>query len=91
MPLPAVTVNMLATTPALLEILFLHKLAKKRHAVIVNEAHSILIWSASGFRKDFEHVGDMRIFMPNPNSATLSSQVRDSTAHSLHSSQPFQH
>ncbi|KAG8728439.1 hypothetical protein FRC10_004978 [Ceratobasidium sp. 414] len=56
------------------------KLAKKRHVTIVDEAHSIWTWGASGFRKDFERIGDMRVFMPNPNSpmcaatATLSSQ-----------------
>ncbi|KAG9083722.1 ATP-dependent DNA helicase sgs1 [Ceratobasidium sp. 370] len=66
------------------------KLSKKRHVTIVDEAHCIWTWGASGFRKDFERIGDMRVFMPNPNSpmctatATLSSQVRDSVVRSLH-------
>ncbi|KAG8717276.1 hypothetical protein FRC08_007863 [Ceratobasidium sp. 394] len=65
------------------------KLAKKRHITIVDEAHAIWAWGASGFRKDFERIGDMRALMPDPNSpmcaatATLSSQVKDTVVRSL--------
>ncbi|QRV96746.1 DEAD/DEAH box helicase [Ceratobasidium sp. AG-Ba] len=65
-------------------------LAHKRHVTIVDEAHCITTWGSTGFRKDFERIGDMRIKMPNQDApmcaatATLSEKIKDGVVQSLH-------
>ncbi|KAG8739149.1 hypothetical protein FRC10_006096 [Ceratobasidium sp. 414] len=72
------------------QVILSEKLATKRYVTIVDEAHAIWTWGASGFRKDFEGIGDMRVFMPDPNApmcaatAKLSSQVKQSVVWLLH-------
>ncbi|KAG8682025.1 hypothetical protein FRC09_017069, partial [Ceratobasidium sp. 395] len=65
------------------------ELANIRHVTIVDKAHTIRTWGGSGFRKDFERIGDMRIFLPAGNvmcaaTATMSQTVRDGVIKSLH-------
>ncbi|KAG9074186.1 hypothetical protein FRC06_010872, partial [Ceratobasidium sp. 370] len=36
------------------------ELAHKKHVTIVDEAHCIPVWGATGFRKEYERSGDMR-------------------------------
>ncbi|KAG8780171.1 ATP-dependent DNA helicase sgs1 [Ceratobasidium sp. 428] len=53
-------------TNKLWQVILSKDLATKRHFMIVDEAHCITTWGTTGFRKDFERIGDMRVFMPNP-------------------------
>ncbi|KAG8704658.1 hypothetical protein FRC09_003406 [Ceratobasidium sp. 395] len=65
------------------------ELANIRHITIVDEAHTIRTWGGTGFRKDFERIGDMRTFLPGGNvmcaaTATMSETVREAVIKSLH-------
>ncbi|KAG8741631.1 ATP-dependent DNA helicase sgs1 [Ceratobasidium sp. 428] len=63
------------------QVILSKDLATKQHFTIVDEAHCTSTWGATGFRKDFERIGDMRVYMPNPRSpmcaatATMSEKV----------------
>ncbi|KAG8708262.1 hypothetical protein FRC08_018987 [Ceratobasidium sp. 394] len=78
-------------TDKLRQCLLLEKLARKKHITIVDEAHCITTWGNSGFRKDFERIGDMRVFMRDPANApmcaataTLAAGVKPGIVKSLH-------
>ncbi|KAG9086930.1 hypothetical protein FRC06_002812 [Ceratobasidium sp. 370] len=73
------------------QCLLSEKLAGEKHVTIVDEAHCIATWGNSGFRKDFERIGDMRVFMRNPDNAlmcaataTLASCAKPGIIKSLH-------
>ncbi|KAG8795572.1 hypothetical protein FRC12_012669 [Ceratobasidium sp. 428] len=57
--------------------------------MIVDGAHTIQTWGGTGFRKDFQRIGDMRVFLPGGNvmcaaTATMSETVRKAVVKSLH-------
>lgn len=72
------------------KIILSSELAHKRHVTIVDKAHCITTGGSSDFRKDFEHIGDMRVHMPDPDApmcavtAMLSSKIKHGIIQSLH-------
>ena len=46
--------------------LFSKELANQRHVIAIDEAHCVKTWGETGFRKVYERIGDMRVFMPDP-------------------------
>jgi superfamily II DNA helicase RecQ len=52
-------------------VLLSEKLKHKCHVTITDEAHTIKLWGQSGLRKDFLRIGDMHVFMPNPENAPM--------------------
>ncbi|CCO35720.1 hypothetical protein BN14_09839 [Rhizoctonia solani AG-1 IB] len=63
--------------------LFSMELENRRHVIAIDEAHCVKTWGETGFRKIYERIGDMRVFMPDPEhspicavTATCSKPVR---------------
>lgn len=65
--------------------------AHRVHLTVVDEAHCNTTWGETGFHKIFQCIGDIRVFMPNPDNspmcaatATCSAPVKDAILQSLH-------
>ncbi|KAH7320501.1 P-loop containing nucleoside triphosphate hydrolase protein, partial [Rhizoctonia solani] len=78
--------------------LFSKELASRRHVIAIDEAHCVKTWGETGFRKVYERIGDMRVFMPNPEhlpicaaTATCSKPVRSAIARCLHMREGYQY
>ncbi|KDN33079.1 hypothetical protein RSAG8_13832, partial [Rhizoctonia solani AG-8 WAC10335] len=78
--------------------LFSKELAGRRHVIVIDEAHCVKTWGETGFRTVYERIGDMRVFMPDPEhspvcaaTATCSEPVRNAITRCLHMRKDYQY
>ncbi|CAE6482439.1 unnamed protein product [Rhizoctonia solani] len=74
------------------------ELAGRRHIIAIDEAHCVKTWGETGFRKVYERIGDMRVFMPDPEhspicaaTATCSGPVKNAITRCLHMREGYQY